>query len=151
MNRPNRGTRRTAAAAAVLLLLLAGGLLGVVVDRVWLLPAGHRGAEAMPLTVDALVARLDLSPSEEARMRALLDSMHTELAAAARHGSDSLHSAGRNAHQRLEAALPAPARAEFRAWIEEHHRQMLERMGGVPMHGRESTGREGTGSNNDSS
>lgn len=131
MNQWTGDTRRKAAAAAAL-LLLAGGLLGVWVDRVLLFP---REAEAAPLTARAMAARLGLSASEETRIRALLDTMHSEVMAAAQHGSDSLHSAARNAHQRLEAALPPDARAEFRVWIQEHHRQMMERMGGERMHG----------------
>lgn len=131
MNQWKGGTRRKAAAAAVL-LLLAGGLLGVVVDRLWLFP---REAESTPLTARAMAARLGLNASEEARIRALLDTMHSEMTAAAQQGSDSLHSAARNAHQRLEAALPPDARAEFRVWIQEHHRQMMQRVDGVRMHG----------------
>lgn len=135
MNEPKTGTRRKAAAAAVL-LLLAGGLLGVLVDRLWLVP---REAEAAPLTAHAMATRLDLNAAEEARIRALLDTLHSEMTAAAQQGPDSLHSASRNAHQRIEAALPPDARVEFRAWLREHHRQMMERMDGVRMHGREST------------
>lgn len=135
-----RGSSRRKAAAAAVLLLLAGGLLGVLVDRVLLLP--HE-AEAAPLTAQAMAARLGLSVSEQARIRALLDTMHNEMSAAAQHGSDSLHSVARNAHQRLEAALPPDARAEFRAWIQEHHRRMMERMGGERMDGPGSTPHEG--------
>lgn len=141
MNQRESGARWKAAGAAAL-LLVAGGLLGVLVDRLWLVP---REAEAAPLTVQAMAERLGLSASEEARIRALLDTMHNEMTAAAQHGSDSLHSAARSAHQRLEAALPADARAEFRAWLQEHHRQMMERMDAERMHGPGSTPPDRTG------
>ncbi len=130
MNRWRDGARGKAAAAAAL-LLLTGGLLGVVVDRLWLLP---RGVEAMPLTAQAMAARLDLSPSDETRIRALLDSMHAEVTAAAQHGPDSLLTMARRAHLRLEAALPPDARPEFRAWLQDHHHQMIERATGTRMH-----------------
>lgn len=132
MNEWKHGARRKAAAAAAL-LLLAGSLLGVLVDRLWLLP---RGVEAMPLTAQAMAARLALSPSEEARIRALLDSMHAEVTVAAQQGPDSLLTMARSAHLRLEAALPPDARPKFRAWMQDHHRQIMERTGGARMHGR---------------
>lgn len=124
MNDSNGSARRKAGMIAAL-LLLAGGLAGVLVDRLWLLPRGH---DSMPLTAQALAARLDLDTSEEARIRALLDSMHTDVTAAARHGPDSLAATARTAHMRLEAAIPPHSRAEFRAWLVDHHRQMMERM-----------------------
>jgi hypothetical protein len=129
MNDGQRRSRGKAAAAAAL-LLLAGGLSGVLVDRLWLLPE----AEAMPLTTQAMASRLNLNPSEEARIRALLDSMHAEVTAAAQHGPDSLRMAARSAHRRLEAALPPEARPEFRIWMQDQHRQMMGRMGGGRMH-----------------
>jgi hypothetical protein len=125
-----RRSRRKAAAAATL-LLLTGGLLGVLVDRVWLLP---REAQAAPLTSQAMASHLNLAPAEEARIRALLDSMHAEVTAAAQQGPDSLRVAARSAHLRLEAALPPEARPEFRLWMRDQHRRMMDRMGGGPMH-----------------
>jgi hypothetical protein len=124
-NRPKPNVRGEAVAAAVL-LLLAGGVSGVLVDRLFLLP---RDAEEMPLTSQAMAARLDLSPAEEARMRALLDSMHAEVTAAAQLGPDSLAVTARRVHVRVEAALPPGARPAFRAWMHEHHRQLMRRMG----------------------
>jgi hypothetical protein len=131
MNQWKGGARRRSAGAAAL-LLLAGALLGVLVDRFWLLP---RGVEAMSLTATAMAARLDLGPSDEARIRALLDSIHADMSAAAPQGPDSLRSMARSAHMRLEAALPPRARPGFRAWIHDHHNQMMQRMGGDRMHG----------------
>lgn len=131
MNTWQDGARRKATAAAVL-LLLAGGLLGVLVDRLWLLATE---AEAMPLTADAMAARLELGPSDEARIRAVLDSLHAGVMAAARHGPDSLLTATRSAHLRIEEALPPDTRPEFRSWMQGHHRQMMERVRGGPMHG----------------
>ena len=136
MNAWNDRPRRKAWMAAAL-LLLAGGLSGVLVDRLWLIP---RGDETMPLTAHALAARLDLAPSEEARIRALLDSMHADVVDAARHGPDSLAAAARHAHRRLETALPPHSRVEFRAWLVDHHRQMLERMDDARAHEPHSNG-----------
>lgn len=145
MSTSNNGPRRKAAAAATL-LFLAGGLSGVLVDRLLIRP---RAVEATPLTARAMAARLDLSRSDEARIRALLDSLHAEVAAAAQQGPDSLRTVARSAHQRLEAALPPEARAEFRIWMQEHHRRMMERMGGAPMHGPGSMGPGGPGMHHD--
>jgi hypothetical protein len=52
-------------------------------------------------------------------MRALLDSLHVEIAATAH-----------QAHERLDAALPEDTRPVFRQWMEHHHRAMLRRLGG---------------------
>jgi len=136
MSKSNASPRRRAVMMAAL-LLLAGGLSGVLADRLWLLP---RGDDTMPLTAQAMAARLDLDASEEARIRALLDSMHADVIAAARHGPDSLATTARNAHLRLEAALPPHSRAEFRAWLVDHHRQMLERMDDARAHEPHSNG-----------
>lgn len=136
MNESNGSARRKAAMLAAL-LLLAGGLSGVLVDRFWLLP---RGDDTMPLTAHAMAARLDLDASQEARVRLLLDSMHTDVIAAARYGPDSLASAARTAHARLEAALPPHSRAEFRAWLVDHHHQLLERLDQAGTHEPHSNG-----------
>jgi hypothetical protein len=117
------GHRRKAGAAAVL-LLLTGVALGVFLDRVVFLP---RPLAAMPLTAEALADHLDLPPSDELRIRLLLDSMHADVLAAAAGGPEALAAAAHNAHERIEAALPPDARAAFRAWVQDHHRQMMER------------------------
>jgi len=126
------GSARGKAGVAALLLLVTGFALGVVVDRAWLTVPAE--AAAMPLTAEALVSHLDLRPGDEARVRALLDSMHADVTAAAVQGPDALAMAAQSAHQRIEAALPPDARPGFRAWVEGHHRQMMERMGGEAMH-----------------
>jgi hypothetical protein len=120
------------AGAAALLLAFAGAAMGIAVDRAWLRPAE---AVAVPLTVEGMVEHLGLSPADETRVRALLDSMHVEVLSAADQGPDALAAAARTAHQRLEAALPEDARAGFRSWVEDHHRQLLERMRGGDMDG----------------
>jgi hypothetical protein len=135
MSEGKQAARRRAGVTAVL-LVLAGGLLGVLVDRLWLLPAQ---AQAAPLTAQAMAAHLALGPADEARIRALLDSMHADVTAAVRQGPDALHEAAHTAHRRLEAALPEDARAGFRAWMRDQHHRMIERMGGEPMHGPGST------------
>jgi hypothetical protein len=124
---------RWKAIATIALLVLASGTLGALVDRVWLrTPAA--GA-MMPLTAEALAEQLELDPSEAARVRALLDSMHAEVVTAIGQGPDALAAAADHARVRLEGALPPDARPAFRRWMEDHHRQMMERMGGGPMHG----------------
>jgi hypothetical protein len=114
------------AAATAALLLVTGGVMGVLVDRLWLSPPE---AHATPLTAEAMAARLGLSSTEEAHLRALLDSLHKEIL---HHAPDSLGAAVRNAQLRIEAALPANARSEFRAWMQEHHEQLRGRMHGGP-------------------
>jgi len=121
--RTHRAHARTAAAAA--LLVLAGALAGIAVDRLWIRPAE---APASPLTVDALVERLDLDGPEEARIRALIDSLHADVTTAARAGPDSLAAAAHGAHLRIEAALPANARPAFRAWMRDHHGRAMGRL-----------------------
>jgi hypothetical protein len=130
--RPAMNSARGKAAAVAVLLLLAGGAAGVIVDRVWLLP---RAAGTFPLTAHAMAARLELGPVEEARIRTLLDSIHTDVTAAADHGPDSLRHTAQNAHLRIEAALPPEARPAFRSWMHDHHRQLMERLDGVRGHG----------------
>ena len=126
------GDARWQAAGAAALLLLSGGAMGVLVDRLWLSPPA---VHATPLTAEAMAARLDLSIAEEARVRTLLDSLHTEIVAVVEQGPDALRSAARDAHHRIEAALPPGARAEFRVWMQEQHQQLLGRMhGGMEDH-----------------
>jgi hypothetical protein len=113
---------RWRAAGTAALLLVSGGVMGVLVDRLWLsLP----GAHAAPLTAEAMSQRLGLTSAEEARLRTLLDSLHVEILD---QSPDSLATAVRNAQLRIETALPPGARAEFRAWIQEHHEQLRGRM-----------------------
>jgi hypothetical protein len=128
------GSARLKAGAAALMLVLAGAAMGVLVDRTWVRP---REAVALPLTVQGMVEHLGLTGADEARVRALLDSMHADVLTAAEQGPEALAEAARAAHGRLEAALPEDARPGFRSWMEAHHRQMMERMqgGGIgPMH-----------------
>jgi hypothetical protein len=101
--------------------------MGILVDRLWLSPPE---AHATPLTAEAMAVRLGLSSAEEARLRALLDSLHREIL---HHAPDSLGSAVRDAQLRIEAALPVRARSEFRAWVQEHHEQLRGRMHSGPM------------------
>ncbi len=131
---------RWRAAGTAALLLVTGGVMGVLVDRLWLAPPEFK---ATPLTTEAMAAHLRLSSVEEAHLRALLDSLHPEILAAARHGPDSLRAATRNAQSRIEAVLPAHTRSEFRTWIREHHEHMTRMHGGPTdhrmIHGGEST------------
>ncbi|MGH7477661.1 MAG: hypothetical protein ACRELD_15450 [Longimicrobiales bacterium] len=121
---------RWRAAGTAALLLVAGGVMGVVADRVWLRPPQAHG---MPLTAEAMSARLGLSSAEAAHVRALLDSLRADFRGVVQQNPDSLQTAVRNAHLRIEAALPPAARPEFRAWMQEHHQQMMDRMHGRPM------------------
>lgn len=110
------------------LLLVAGGVMGVVADRLWRSAAE---THATPLTADAMAAHLGLSSPEEAELRALLDSLDTEIRAVVQRDPDSLRTVVQSAHRRIEAALPADARAGFRAWMHEHHLQLMSRMHGA--------------------
>lgn len=81
---------------------------------------------------------LELTSSEEARVRRVLDSLEVTISEAAGAGPDSLHAAAHRARMRLEQALPPRARPEFRRWMERHHRRRMEEMhgaGGHPHHG----------------
>ena len=129
-----RWTDRTwwRAAGTAALLLVTGGVMGVMVDRLWLSP---RELQAAPLTAEAMASRLGLSSEDEARLRVLLDSLHSEILAAVAQGPDSLRAAVRSAQHSIEAVLPAEARAGFREWIQEHHQQMRRMHGGRRDHG----------------
>jgi hypothetical protein len=128
---------RWRAAGTAALLLVTGGVMGILADRLWLSPADTHAAA---LTAEAMAARLGLSSAEEAHVRALLDSLHTEIVSVVEHGPDSLHTAVRNARRRIEAALPPDARSEFRDWMQERHEQLMGRMHGGPTHhGRETS------------
>jgi hypothetical protein len=118
----DRAWRRAMGTAA--LLFVSGAVMGILVDRHWLAPPD---AEATPLTADAMVARLGLSPAEETRVRGLLDSLHAEIL---QKSPDSLPAAVAEAQRRIEAALPADVRPGFRAWMEEHHQRFRHRMHG---------------------
>ena len=104
------------------LLVVSGGVIGILVDRLWLSPPE---AQATALTPDAMAAHLGLSAAEQAHLRTVLDSLHAELFG---QGADSLPTAVRNAQLRIEAALPPDARPGFRAWMQEHHEQLRHRM-----------------------
>ncbi|MFW6206319.1 MAG: hypothetical protein ACOC5J_00125 [Gemmatimonadota bacterium] len=119
-----RNARSTAIVAA-LLFFVTGGVVGVAVDRLLLLPSE---VEATPLTVDAMVEDLELSEAEEARVREFMERMHPIVLEAAREGPDSLLTATRNVHQHLEDLLPPHARSGFHSWVEGHHRRMMERL-----------------------
>jgi hypothetical protein len=121
---------RVRAAGTAALLLLTGAFLGVSVDRVWLSPPP---AEAVSLTAGAMSERLGLSPEEEARLNLLLDSLHTEVMAAALDGPEALRVATEDAHRRIEASLPPEARPAFHAWMQEHHEHMMRQMRSGPM------------------
>ena len=126
------GLRWKAALTAAFLLVL-GIVLGIAIDRLWL-TSGH--VDRPPLTAEAMAEELELTASEEARVREVLDSLETEISEAAGMGPDSLHSAARRARQRLERALPPDTRPEFRQWMERHHRRMMKEMHGRgPGHG----------------
>jgi hypothetical protein len=121
------------------LLLVTGGVMGVLVDRLWLSPPE---VQAAPLTAESMAERLSLSSAEEARLRALLDSLHAEIVTVVERGPDSLRAAVRNAQHRIEGALPADRRTEFRAWMREHHDQVIGRMhDGMVDHGEMHEGR----------
>ncbi|MEQ1858050.1 MAG: hypothetical protein ABL963_16465 [Longimicrobiales bacterium] len=123
---------RTRATATALLLIVAGAALGIVVDRLWL----SAPADEMSLTAGAMADQLGLTPEDEARLVVLLDSLHTEVTAAAAAGPDALRRATDAAHMRIAASLPPESRSAFHGWMQEHHEHMMQQMGmGSMMHG----------------
>ncbi len=118
-------TDKARAAGAGALLVVAGMALGIVVDRALLTPPP---ADAGALTVESLADHIDLSPAEAARLRTLLDSLHTGVMAAAAEGPEALRAATQAAHRRIEESLDPGVRPEFRGWLEQHRRHMMRRM-----------------------
>lgn len=134
-------TPRLRAAGAAIALVLFGALLGITVDRLLHDPGPVAQAS---LTADAMAARLGLAAEDEARLRALVDTLNTEVLAAMAEGPDALLAATHAAHLRIEASLPEEARTSFHAWMREQHRQMMHHMEGMhPGMG----GMHGTGAN----
>ncbi len=118
-------SEKARAAGAGALLLLAGVALGILVDRTLLAPPS---ADASALTVESLAEHIDLSGEEAARLRTLLDSLHTGVMAAAAEGPEALRAATQAAHRRIEESLDPGVRPEFRGWLEQHRRHMMRRM-----------------------
>ncbi len=118
------------AATTAVLLLLTGVALGIVLDRVWLSPSA---VEGMSLTASSMAERLSLTPDEEARLTALLDSLHVEVTAAAADGPEALRIATDEAHRLIAASLPPESRTAFHQWMQEHHEHMMRQLGMGPM------------------
>jgi len=134
-------TPRLRAAGTAIALVLFGALLGITVDRLLHEPVPVARA---PLTADAMAARLGLAAEDEARLRALVDTLNSEVLAAMAEGPEALLAATHAAHLRIEASLPEEARTAFHSWMREQHRQIMHHMEG--MHpGRR--GMHGAGSN----
>jgi hypothetical protein len=131
MSAPKDPARLRAFATAAL-LFVAGASVGIASDRMLLRPAS---LQAAPLTVDAMVDHLGLSESEAARVRVLLDSLHTELARVLVENPDSLRVSVHEIRDRIEAALPESARSGFREWILEHHQSMTSGTPHRALHG----------------
>ena len=121
----SQGYVRRRALGAALLLFVAGGVTGVFVDRVALAP---HAAHAAPLTADGMLSELDLTESQEAHVRAVLDSLHGELPQHMARGPEALGEAAHAAQARIEAALPPGVRPAFRRWLAEHHDRLIGRM-----------------------
>lgn len=122
------------AALATTLIFLLGAVAGVAADRVWLGRA-PAVAQAATLTPAGMEAALNLTPSQAARVRAVLDSLRGEVVQAAQAGPDSLRDVAQRARQRLEEALPMDRRASFQEWMQQHHARMMQQMGGGMMQG----------------
>jgi len=125
----NWGTRWSAIGSAAL-LLVTGALVGVTVDRLWISPSV---IEAAPLTAETMVSHLGLSDPEGRRLNALLDTLHADLSAAMDRGPEALREATDAAHRRIDASLPAEARADFHVWMQEHHEQMMRGLDRGPL------------------
>lgn len=106
-------------------LVLAGMLTGIAVDRLFLLP---ERAAAAPLTAEGMADQLGLTPGDEARVRSLLDSLHAEVMGSGSLDPAAMVASAERAHERLEAALPPELLPRFRLWMQEHHRQLVERV-----------------------
>jgi hypothetical protein len=130
MSRTAQGVQLRAVGTAVMLFVF-GAVTGILADRLLLRPVR---LEAAPLTMDAMVDRLGLSEVESLRVRALLDSLHTELAGVLLDDPESLRGRVGQIQQRIESALPEDARSEFREWMEEHHQSMIGRGRHGPSH-----------------
>ncbi len=118
-------TEKARAAGAAALLIVAGMALGILVDRTLLAPTS---VDASDLTVESLAEHIDLSAEEAARLRILLDSLHTGVMAAAAEGPEALRAATEAAHRRIEESLDPDVRPEFRRWLQEHRQHMMRRM-----------------------
>jgi len=129
--RPSSERARARAAGTATILLLAGGVFGVAVDRLWLSVRAPT-AELTPLTAGAMAERLGLPPEEEARLGALLDSLHGELMSSVADGPEALRAVTEAAHRRIDASLPPETRPAFHSWMQEHHEEMMERMQASP-------------------
>ncbi len=116
---------RLRAAGTMAFLLVVGAMLGIAVDRIWLMPTPM---EANPLTAGAMSERLGLSPEEEAELDSLLDSLHGVIAEAAGEGPEALRAATEAAHRRIAETLPPESRMLFHSWMQEHRNHMMHRM-----------------------
>ena len=151
--RPGTRTARRKAAVSGALLLATGMIAGATIDRVL---TGRASVAAAPssLTVESMSEALDLDTADRDRVRALLDSVESDVVEAASAGSDSLRAVSRLARERLEQALPPDRRDRFQRWMREHHNSMMEgmrtggmgRMMGGGMMGRGMRGAERTDS-----
>lgn len=121
---------RARAAGTAVLLVLTGAVLGITVDRLWLSPTR---IGAMSLTAGAMSERLGLSSEDAERLSVLLDTLHTEVTAAAADGPEALRAATDAAHQRIDASLPPESRPAFHSWMQEHREHMMRQMHPAPM------------------
>ena len=120
---------RWRAATAATLLVLSGAILGILVDRHWISPPE---SQAAPLTAETMAEDLRLTEAQEAALRMLLDSLHTEIATAAAQGADSLQAATDRAHHRIAESLPPESRGAFHAWMQGHHEGAMRRIHDAP-------------------
>lgn len=122
---PSSARVRARAAGTAVCLVLIGAVLGIAADRAWISPAS---TDDMSLTASAMSEHLGLDPTDEARLNALMDSLHSEVVAAATRGPEALRAATDDAHRQIEAFLPSNTRPAFRAWMQEHREHMMQRM-----------------------
>lgn len=122
---PSSARARARAAGTAVCLVLIGAVLGIAADRAWISPAS---TDDMSLTASAMSEHLGLDPTEEARLNVLMDSLHSEVVAAATRGPEALRAATDAAHRQIEAVLPPDARPAFRAWMQGHREHMMQTM-----------------------
>lgn len=122
------------------IIFVLGGVAGIAADRVWQ-GRSPAVAEAATLTPEGMDAALGLDAAQQARVRAVLDSLRADVARAAQAGPDSLRNVARRGRQRLEDALPADRRVPFQQWMQQHHARMMREMGGGMRQGGPGMGR----------
>ncbi len=117
------GPRWRAMLTAVSLVVL-GGVSGVTLDRVWLLPASmdaHASVDAQTEMVTALQLELELTPAQADEIAAILLQYQGHVTQSWEGMRPGLRAAMDSAGAAIEAVLAPEQRERFRTWIREQH------------------------------